>query len=74
MSLENVIDPDAATESEIKELTPLLVQESGCVMEGPHNYEPNNMLQTLEPTASSVGLKENIEDCLKIPTPSGKYH
>ena len=68
-----MIDSDITSDSGISELTPLLVQESGSVTESSFISEPNTP-KGPEPTAESIGLKESIEECMKIPEPTSKYY
>lgn len=71
-SLKPVIESDITTDSGISELTPLLIQETGSIADVSLISEPSSP-KGPEPTAESIGLKESIEDCMRILEPTSKF-
>lgn len=68
-SLKNIIDKDVSSDSGISQLTPVLLEESVSVSDSANFFEAD-LSKGPEPTAESIGLKDSIEDCMKIPEPS----
>ncbi|XP_054716382.1 transcription factor IIIB 90 kDa subunit-like [Uloborus diversus] len=70
-SIREVVDPEVESNSgENSELAPILMRESESIGEGILCPSSNVPEKGPEPTAESIGLKESIEECMRIPEKS----
>ncbi|KFM82269.1 Transcription factor IIIB, partial [Stegodyphus mimosarum] len=68
-SLQEVIGKDLASDSGVSDvsgLAPILMKETVSIACSEQSSE-SDCVKGPEPTAESIGLKDSIEDCLKIP-------